>query len=852
MSSGVGHVRTESGRSQVNIARTCCGRWPWWSPSVTATNPRWGSSPSLNLVPRCSRKLRTPDVAAAFKGPRSQVLVFRIFGRWRRLIVGAKTKSACVGTAPVPDLLMKGRKIRLPSEACGILQRQDVSDLLSTGYDDPIGDESADLLGRAGFSREIASLAIAGPVGWSSRIGIYGRWGEGKTSVMRLARSILDGQGHLVADFNPWGCRSSEEMIELLATELLSLAKRAKLEVPGVLRRGGKWLAGLVGRTASKADNLQLPGPAAVAQPIVAATARISPWLERWARDRKEDIEQVVQVVDLNRRIVVFVDDVDRLDPKLLPGLLFALHDVFALAGVTFIVALDPAVVGKALQEYHRGFGDGVAFLEKIVQFPRWLPPVSAEQRLRVAEFDRRQYAPFLSASTLEVNQDILPNNPREVRMLIRGLLPMRRAFERHGSDELDQNLLLLVECFRQRFPLTLAMLLENEALLNKCSAFFAKDDSGDALLKGIHELARRSGEVVADSDEERDPRLRALVGAMSGRSIFWNASSIRYHAFLMDRPHAVTWREFRPLLSAAGSDGPAIDEWIRAQAVRVGASLDDVANELFDCVIRSYRKAMDESADAASESEHEAVLARVAAASAMVRTLWFSSKFSAFLRTPTRFHHVLSAFRGWAYFVLNPGDRAARAYERELLLEIVRASVAPLQFLEKLGPWEPNDLKKESTALTNELKEILLEQVAPLAVAKFGEPSGIAAALRSDQLGYRYVLSMPKPMWAAEQRRRLETLAGANREVVAENVRGFLETLVENAKVRAGEQDLLDDRELVELLWRLVTGVRWQARFFRGFEALKKALEKSVPLPEPSWWADARAVAYPGAIEEG
>lgn len=72
------------------------------------------------------------------------------------------------------------------------------------------------------------------------------------------------------------------------------------------------------------AEGLPVTGPTAV---VVAGTARISPWLKRWAKDRRKDIEVVLERLNEDRRLVVFVDDVDRLDPTLLPRLMFAMHE---------------------------------------------------------------------------------------------------------------------------------------------------------------------------------------------------------------------------------------------------------------------------------------------------------------------------------------------------------------------------------------------------------------------------------------------------------------------------------------------------------------------------------------------
>lgn len=707
------------------------------------------------------------------------------------------------------------------------------------GYDDPISDEASDLLGRAGFARELAVLAISGPPGWSTRIGLYGEWGEGKTSVLRLAKSLLEGDGHFVVEFNPWGCSSASEMVELLAKEILKVGKREKLAVPGRVRRLIKWSAGAVGVLAGKAQGVPL-GAAAVP---VAAAGKVSPWLKRWAKDRKKDIEDVLELLSDDRRLVVLVDDVDRLDPKLLPSLMFALHEAFALPGLTFVVALDPQVVGSALHAYHPGFGDGLAFLEKIVQFPRWLPPISASQRFGIAEADRQRHVPFLNPSTLELNQALLPKNPREVRMLVRGLLPLARAFSRHDPDELDQTLLILLECIRQRFPRTLAAMLDDGALLDSAPAAFVGEGSSEKFVARVIAAAQRVGELPAAGSEGLRERLEQLAGAFCGRSVFWNAANIRYHAHLIDRPHAVTWREVRPVLEHAFADATALDSWIIAHSSTVGASPEEVALQLFDCALRSQEKANAAAADSALVANQEKMHAQIAAATATTRLLWFSSRFAIKVRTPERFKLVVQTFRRWSHFTLNANDRTARARERELLVEVVGAFKDPIQLVDELAPWEPNGRDEHAADLTDAIGAVLTTRSAPGVIALFGEHSGIASALRSERIARRYVLALPDPTWTAERRAQLEKLSDTRPDVVAENLRMFLDVVLSDEGVRPGARELLNDRPLMELMWRLLCLVRWQPRFLSGIEKLKRSMERGAALPEPAWWAEIKAL---------
>ena len=57
---------------------------------------------------------------------------------------------------------------------------------LNLGFDSPKKIKAQDRLNRWKFAENIYSIVKNTPQDWSNRIGIYGGWGEGKTSVSNL------------------------------------------------------------------------------------------------------------------------------------------------------------------------------------------------------------------------------------------------------------------------------------------------------------------------------------------------------------------------------------------------------------------------------------------------------------------------------------------------------------------------------------------------------------------------------------------------------------------------------------------------------------------------------------------
>src|SRR5256885_16236942 len=88
--------------------------------------------------------------------------------------------------------------------------------------DAPISSVDADLLDRAPFARGLASLIADAPRGTSLRIGVYGGWGEGKTSVLQIMRRELQGRGHVCVWLAPWVTNDPADFGEQLTREIAS------------------------------------------------------------------------------------------------------------------------------------------------------------------------------------------------------------------------------------------------------------------------------------------------------------------------------------------------------------------------------------------------------------------------------------------------------------------------------------------------------------------------------------------------------------------------------------------------------------------------------------------------------
>ena len=87
-------------------------------------------------------------------------------------------------------------------------------------YDSPETSKEPDILGRWPLAVNVFDLIRSTPEEWSLRIGIYGRWGEGKTTVLKFIESLSQAHGFKTAWFNPWAVQDKNQLWNAFAAAL--------------------------------------------------------------------------------------------------------------------------------------------------------------------------------------------------------------------------------------------------------------------------------------------------------------------------------------------------------------------------------------------------------------------------------------------------------------------------------------------------------------------------------------------------------------------------------------------------------------------------------------------------------
>ena len=203
--------------------------------------------------------------------------------------------------------------------------------------------------------------------------GIYGKWGEGKTSLMNFVKEKLLSQGKddgiSIVEFNPWLVNNEEtlltEFFNTLMTPYDDKVRRLFMKYGSLAVMASKTIV-----------NAFVPGVGIA----LAGGIRLAQKALKDSRNTLTESKQRVSkaIKDSGRHLIVMIDDVDRLDKEELHTVFRLIRQVANFPNCIYIVAMDAEMVAHSIGEYY-GEGkspDGRKFLEKIIQIPITIPQV--------------------------------------------------------------------------------------------------------------------------------------------------------------------------------------------------------------------------------------------------------------------------------------------------------------------------------------------------------------------------------------------------------------------------------------------------------------------------------------------
>lgn len=193
-------------------------------------------------------------------------------------------------------------------------------------------------------------------------IALYGNWGSGKTTLMHHLKKELNDNYETIF-FDTWQLEKDNNL-ELSLLEKIFESQESNNKVKGALESGRKLFISFL---KNSIYNIQLPNYN-VGQALKDTTEELSTPYESFysiVQDFKDKFQNAENLFD--KKIIVFIDDIDRCEPENIINLLSSIKLFFTLGRKTiYLCGIDKKAVGKAIQTKHQDIIKSEEYLEKI------------------------------------------------------------------------------------------------------------------------------------------------------------------------------------------------------------------------------------------------------------------------------------------------------------------------------------------------------------------------------------------------------------------------------------------------------------------------------------------------------
>jgi hypothetical protein len=331
--------------------------------------------------------------------------------------------------------------------------------------------KNSDGLGFKTYASVLANAALGTPGPFT--IGVFGEWGNGKTSLMRMTESNLKKSPHVITVwFNAWRYEKEEHPIVPLVGTIVRELELHQTFLADLKDQGKKLLRALraVAYGFSAKSTVKLPGLAEVEASFVAKEMidrekqlTPDPLLDRSLYYQAFETLSSVELPE-KARIVVLIDDLDRCFPDHAVRLLESIKLVLCQKGFVFVLGVARRVIEGFLQHrYQTEYGilnfQGSAYLDKIVQLPFTIPP-HQERMKKFSESLLEQIEPSIGkqlSDILPAVAEALGGNPRAVIRFVNNVLIdlaiNAELAKTEAMEKIPAEYFAVSRCLQQRWP---------------------------------------------------------------------------------------------------------------------------------------------------------------------------------------------------------------------------------------------------------------------------------------------------------------------------------------------------------------------------------------------------------------
>lgn len=340
--------------------------------------------------------------------------------------------------------------------------------------DNPIEHGEKDLLRREPLALRVSELIKEYQEDESVVIGIEGPWGSGKTSFVNLVLGELKKEdSSIIVSFNPWNFSGQNELIVDFFSTLLGQIEK---EVGRDYFKTIKSYASKLGSSISPSIGV---GPASIS-----LGSLWSPKKKSLSEERKEIDKKLKTLI---KKIVVVIDDIDRLDKRETCLIMKLVKMTANFPKTVFLLAYDRKRVADRLQE--DGW-PGEEFLKKIIQVSFTLPEPDRQGLNRILFSDLDESIKMIYGDVVLEGEDEkrwskfvydgLPMLFKTIRDIKRYSSSLRLNWSIIGKEEVNMVDFMAIEIIRVFSPSLYATIGANKSFFTGARNLLVSPYSGD------------------------------------------------------------------------------------------------------------------------------------------------------------------------------------------------------------------------------------------------------------------------------------------------------------------------------------------------------------------------------------
>ncbi|HDR8197986.1 KAP family P-loop NTPase fold protein [Bacillus thuringiensis] len=713
-----------------------------------------------------------------------------------------------------------------------------IKELKSTNNnsDESIYSSSEDVLGRINTAERIAEM-LEKHQDESLKIGVYGRWGSGKTSLMNLVKeSLQKKENFIVCWFNPWTYHSDKDLWigfrEAIEQELI-MHDKGVLNFP-IFRSIKAFSLKIFQHSTSK-----LPIGKLIDELIKNAGTPIE-------NEIKASINNYLNInLPQDAKIIVFIDDLDRLDDaKRILTILKTVKEIINIDKISYVLAIDDETVSKIITK-EMNLTSGNLFLEKIINYHITIDEPSVEGRMDLLQKELNKPKNQIDTKVINNIKSYLPNNPRTLKRYLQNMNLLATILQRFESDEINLNFIYLVQILNLEFPNVYKGILRDSEVRGMFSPSYISKKKASLI------TADDAKEILNKYPVESKDMKRAK-NIIMGLQIQINKLDKNFDLYfrIIESSSVLTWKEYKSNYERLRLDNTKFDDLIKGNLK--SQYIEHIFNhrdELFGKihVTKYHVTAKNYQQELVDLDNHIQELIPLVKPEYQVQI----------------FNLLYKQLKGWIntnmngyeefyrYIHINNRNREKKIIKD--LTEILAGSYNE-KLLEIINPWYPDE---KMSPQFYDYKRDLLKIIEPFYIQnlldKFSLKNGLNIWSDKDFALEKYYLFRDSRFHKSDIYNKLDNLAEMAKEdlVIRENFLTYMYLCNHHLNVDASYihaekvREVLKNEEFVKILWKGVTSEEVSVYSFsilKDFSDFITTLyEKDIEeiIVYPDWWED-------------